>query len=497
MSHTDEAEALTGLAGVRSTGPAPRVGWRALVALAALAVATLLVASGAQSATSVGSDKPDLVTLFPSVPYPTQKTPVYVDAYNEPGTLLYRFDAVLFNKGGTLDVYRDPTTGHDMQAIWAGGVPTVAPDPNAPPPADTPGLTLEDLTARGAQFQYVNGPDHNHFHLKDAASYELVVPGVGALPAAKVGFCLGDDWGTPPVAYFPYPYPVPGTSWCAVGHPEATFFREGISSQSGDLYNSQIQYQWVDVTGLLPGSYTLRGLANPHQVIDESDFSNNTTTSARIIPGVIARSLNVRTAAAATLGLKATAVAPAIPARASSNCFPRSGSTACLLTDVGQASLTYRLAGTPCSGRVGLKKAGSGTVAAYHPRAGAGIDGFAYTATDHRGLMSLPAFVRIGHPTPTGAPTACLIGGSVGPDRKARLAFVTSGGVPAGAHWQVFINAKLASASVKSSVATTAPLAPGRTGFWLELVKNGQPLAKRVQSRSIALDVPALTAPTY
>ncbi len=480
---------------------APRraVSVRAVLAATVLAVASLLAANVAQSAASRSAtpDQPDLVTLFPSAPYPNQKTPFYVDAFNTTGALLYRFDAVLFNKGGTLDVYRDSASGHAMQAIWAGGIPSVPPDPNAPPPAGTPGLTVVDLTARGAQFQYVTGHDHNHFHLKDAARYELVVPGMGALPAAKVGFCLGDDFGTPPVSFFPYPYTGPGISWCAVGHPEATFFREGISPQAGDLYNSQIQYQWVDVTGLRPGSYLLRGLANPHQVIDESDFSNDTTTSSRVIPGVVASSLSVPKAAKTSIPLKASVVGALVPARASSNCFPRSGSSDCLVTDVGQTGLTYRIAGTPCYGHVGLAKIGGGAMVTYRPAAHRSIDGFAYTATDHRGLTSLPAFVRVGRAMRTGPPSACLIGGNVGPDRRARLAFVASGHVPSGAHWQLFVNAKPAAGSVTSSVATSAPLNSGRTGFWLELVRHGHPLAKRIQSRSIQLNVPALAAPAY
>jgi hypothetical protein len=457
-----------------------------------LLVALLLIV-GVAGAGSAVEAKPDLVVVFPSVPYATQTAPLYVDTFTEPGALLFRFDAVLFNRGGTLDVYREQANGHVMQAIWAGGMPSVAPDPNAPPPSDAPGLTIEDLTSRGAKFEFIPGPDHNHFHFENAARYQLLVPGLGALPAAKIGFCFSDDFGTPPVKYFPYPYQGPGMSWCALGHPEATFFREGISPEAGDLYNSQVQYQWIDVTGLRPGSYTLRGVANPTHVISESDYTNNATTVPRLIPGVIATSARLSSLKHAVIRLGASVVAPRIPARASSACFPRSGSPACLVTDVGHAGLTFRLATTPCFGKAKLKATGSAVAKAIYspPARTTSIDGFGYVAIDHRGLTSGVAFVRIGHPTKTGRPESCLLGGNVGPDRRAHLTFVTSGKLPTGAHWALFVDAHRSKGVFRGSTVESGPLTPGRTGFWLELIKNGHPLTPRVQSREITLGVPA------
>jgi hypothetical protein len=284
-------------------------------------------------------------------------------------------------------------------------------------------------------------------------------------------------------------------SWCAIGHPAATFFREGISPGSGDLYNSQVQYQWIDVTGLRPGNYTLRGVVNSSRILVESNYSNNTVDVPRTIPGVVGVDARVAKLHRVSVPLRARVVAPSIPARSSSNCFPRSGSSTCLVSDSAHPGLKYSIASTPCFGRVSLRASGSQTATAvYSPGHGrAPVDGFSFVAQDARGLVSPPAIVRIGASSVAGPPVACLVAGSVGPDRKARFSYITSGHVPAGAHWALFTNARPdASAHVAGSTAVTQVLASGKTGFWLELLKNGRPLKPRVQSRELTLVVPGV-----
>src|SRR5439155_17641769 len=134
------------------------------------------------------SDKPDLVPLLPTAVSSGQVAPVFVDAYQVPGRLLYRFDSVLQNDGGTLDLFRDPTTGHALQAIWPGGRPPAQPDPNVMP--TEPAATIEDRAASGASFSYDTAAGHDHWHFAAAARYELLVPGATARVAAKVGFCM-------------------------------------------------------------------------------------------------------------------------------------------------------------------------------------------------------------------------------------------------------------------------------------------------------------------
>src|SRR5207247_2069414 len=98
---------------------------------------------------------------MPTAAGPEQVAPGYVDAFTKPGRVLYRFDSVLLNRGGTLDLFRDPATRHAMQAIWAGGTPGSQPDPNQPPTGD--GATIEDRTPTGASFTYSSAHRHWHF----------------------------------------------------------------------------------------------------------------------------------------------------------------------------------------------------------------------------------------------------------------------------------------------------------------------------------------------
>jgi hypothetical protein len=104
-----------------------RVGAGIALALAALAV-------GASPAAAV-TNEPDLVIRLPGEPSGSSVAPVFVDAYAEPGKLLYRFDAVIANEGGTLDLFRGPTGGVE-QAVYPGGEPPVAPAPDKTPTGD-------------------------------------------------------------------------------------------------------------------------------------------------------------------------------------------------------------------------------------------------------------------------------------------------------------------------------------------------------------------------
>jgi hypothetical protein len=450
-----------------------------------LATATLASAGRTDFAAVV---LPDLVALLPSQPYATQHTPFYVDTYVKPGQVMYRFDAVLLNQGGVLDVYRDPQSGHVIQALWPAGNASVAPTPHTMPPTNA-GVQLVDLTKAGAAFKYVAGGDHNHFHLQHASLYRLLTPG-GTLGSAKVGFCLADDYGDMPNRLFPYPYRGEGVAWCAVGRPDAKFFREGISSGAGDIYNSQVQDQWIDVTGLKPGSYTLAASANPDGFLRESNKGNNLTKSPRVIPGTIADNLSV--ASAGSLQLSGRIVGPEVPARQSSNCFPLAASAACLITDTSSA-LRFQLATGPCYGKATVGGSTGTTTQARYARThgAAGQDGFSFVVTDQRGLTSQPGFVKIGRPTSAGAPRACLLGATVDTKRRLHLAFTVNGHVPSGTRWRAYVDSKPDAFGGRGSIVTRA-LPAGRTGVWVELVDaRGRPLSPQVESRELNIFVPA------
>ena len=53
---------------------------------------------------------------------------------------------------------------------------------------------------------------------------------------------------------------------------------QGISVGCADNYKHNIDYQWIDVTDLQYGIYTLRVIVNPMRKALESDFLNNVVT---------------------------------------------------------------------------------------------------------------------------------------------------------------------------------------------------------------------------
>ncbi len=395
-----------------------------------LALAALAASAGPAVALP---DEPDLVIRLPDAPSASQVAPVFVDAYEEPGRLLYRFDAVIANEGGTLDLFRDPGDGGVRQAVWPGGEPTTAPKPDELPA----GAQIADRSGLGAGFAYAYEKTHQHWHFSSAARYELQPEGGAARASEKVGFCLFDSFG--PANHFAYAVKgAGGETWCGFDAPGQASVRMGLSPGAADRYSAQRERQWVDVTGLEPGPAVMRAQANPLLCILESDATNNATSQARRIPGVRVAGATGSTAAATplTLALAGTVVAPEVPARRSGGCTPGS-SRSCYVWASAAGPLGFRVVEEPRHGAIALAPdTGPRAEATYTPAAGfAGEDRFTYVATDARGLTSSPATVRVtvaaaGSPPPAIAP--------VGVDR-ARLTAVRV--VRRNGRWRVVLRA--------------------------------------------------------
>ena len=109
---------------------------------------------------------------------------------------------------------------------------------------------------------FVWSPCHKHHHVRDYASYELVDATGVVATARKQAFCLEDDLPVQPGAQ-PTGY---------------SCLRQGISRGWADVYTSDLPCQWIDVTDVPPGSYTLRLVVNPLHTLPESDYDNNEFT---------------------------------------------------------------------------------------------------------------------------------------------------------------------------------------------------------------------------
>ena len=104
---------------------------------------------------------------------------------------------------------------------------------------------------------------HGHYHFKGFAAYTLRDLG-GAIVAQgrKVSFCLEDVSQWDPQA------------------PEFSTFdceNQGIQAGWSDIYDGGLPGQWIDITSIPAGDYQLEITINPGQLIDEADYSNNTT----------------------------------------------------------------------------------------------------------------------------------------------------------------------------------------------------------------------------
>ncbi|XP_007567347.1 protein-lysine 6-oxidase isoform X2 [Poecilia formosa] len=103
---------------------------------------------------------------------------------------------------------------------------------------------------------------HQHYHSMDEFShYELLDSSTQRSVAEghKASFCLEDtscDYG-----YY--------RRYACTSH------TQGLSPGCYDTYNADIDCQWIDITDVQPGQYTLKISVNPSYQVEESDYSNN------------------------------------------------------------------------------------------------------------------------------------------------------------------------------------------------------------------------------
>ena len=130
----------------------------------------------------------------------------------------------------------------------------------------------------GGVLRYVDSADHSHWHLLPFMRYEL--RGAKAAGSAqrdrKTGFCLGDRYetdelrrlaGEPPEGVL--------VGDCGRSEPELLRVEEGISVGYGDNYRPNLEGQYLDVTDLPAGRYTLVHRVNGSRTVRERSYANN------------------------------------------------------------------------------------------------------------------------------------------------------------------------------------------------------------------------------
>jgi hypothetical protein len=118
---------------------------------------------------------------------------------------------------------------------------------------------------------YFAGDGHNHWHLRDLESYELIRLDNGSKvgSGAKEGFCFFDNvvFGSTQKAFY---------RGCGK-NPDALNVKMGLSRGWGDKYPAGTIGQYIDITNLTSGRYELRATADEPNWFLESDDSNNFT----------------------------------------------------------------------------------------------------------------------------------------------------------------------------------------------------------------------------
>ena len=182
------------------------------------------------------------------------------------GRRLLRFSSILVNVGaGRFEARgRRPGTGtHTMrvrQRIYngAGGYRTVR---------------------TGAVMYFAGGrhgdDGHFHWHIRNLEKFKLTRLDNGRKVGtiAKHGFCFFDNYrygSTRP------PFYTAARGACGDSSSDLRV-RMGLSRGWGDIYKWNLPGQYINITGLSPGRYRLRGVADPSGWFKERDNSNNFT----------------------------------------------------------------------------------------------------------------------------------------------------------------------------------------------------------------------------
>jgi hypothetical protein len=178
------------------------------------------------------------------------------------GRKLLRFDSIVVNVGAGRFEARGsrPNTATSMtvrQRIYnnAGGYRT------------------RSTTAK----MYYSGDGHNHWHVRDLQDFALIRLDNGKKvgTGAKHGFCFYDNYrfGSTRAAYY-----TRRTSPPACGKYSSDLkVTMGLSRGWGDIYQSSLPDQYIDITGLTSGRYKLRATADAANWFSETNNTNNFT----------------------------------------------------------------------------------------------------------------------------------------------------------------------------------------------------------------------------
>ncbi len=225
-----------------------------------LATAAMLPGNPPPAAAAKGDKKPNLQML--------QLRDWHVQTLN--GRRLLRFTSIFGNAGpGAFEVRGRRSSRADramdisqLMYRWDGTTRLI----------DTPAIAR------------YSGDGHDHWHVQGVVVLETWKEADPLLTrrGTKTGFCFFDTtaWklGLPYARSSPYYR----EEWC--GTRASLTNRVGVSVGWGDNYPWHFAYQWIDITGLPGGIYTVRATVDIHDYYDEKAETDNCTWTRVRIP---------------------------------------------------------------------------------------------------------------------------------------------------------------------------------------------------------------------
>jgi hypothetical protein len=189
------------------------------------------------------------------------------------------------------------------------------------------------------QGRFVWAPCHGHWHFNDFAHYRLLnSSGNVVVSGTKMAFCMEDTarWNDAAPATRKYTC---GTT-------------QGIQAGWSDIYDKGVPCQWLDITGVPGGNYTLEMTLDPRNLIAESNDGNNVTRVPITLPSDCQAPANDNFASAQTLsGFYANA-------RGHNGCSTKENGEPNHAGDTGGHSIWYRWT-APNSGTATINTVGS------------------------------------------------------------------------------------------------------------------------------------------
>ena len=142
----------------------------------------------------------------------------------------------------------------------------------------TADLFVGTPTANDPRFVY--SACHRHYHFESFARYELRARGATTVVRSgqKRSFCIEDlrtDPEHPAARACTGDADCQGHGQCSNGVCQYNCNYQGIQPGRGDIYESNLDCQWIDTTDVPPGDYDLWVFLNTEQLLPESDYAND------------------------------------------------------------------------------------------------------------------------------------------------------------------------------------------------------------------------------